>query len=334
MPRQRFRREIARRVATGALALALAAGLEAQSASPEVTAATIAEWMKELSNWGRWGGDDQLGTLNLITPEKRREAAALVSEGVSVSLARDVEKTVADDNPNPFEHEMLSAGMDRYAVRYHGFAHTHLDSLCHFADGGVMYNGVSQDQTTDEGCGKLSVANAKDGIFTRGVLVDLAWAKGVDYLEPGTAIYPEDLDAWERKSGVRIQPGDAVFFRTGRWARRRAMGAWNIGANGAGLHASCARWLKERDVALVGSDFGTDVQPSRVEGQRFPMHTLLIVADGDADLRQRRPRSAEPGVSRARSLGVPPHRGPARRTRRDRIAAEPDRDVLDPSYRK
>lgn len=271
---------LAHGLAGGVLLLGLAAGLEAQSASAEVTAATIAEWMKELSNWGRWGNDDQLGTLNLITPDKRRRAAGLVSEGVSISLARDVEKVAADDNPNPFEHEMLSPGMDRFEVRYHGFAHTHLDSLCHFADGDVMYNGVPRDQTTEEGCGKLSIANAKNGIFTRGVLVDLAWARGVDYLEPGTAILPEDLDAWERKSGVTIQPGDAVFFRTGRWARRRAVGAWDIGASGAGLHASCARWLRERDVALVGSDFGTDVQPSGIEGQRFPMHTLLIVAMG------------------------------------------------------
>ena len=247
---------------------------------PSVTAETIAEWFDELSNWGRWGADDELGTLNLITPDVRKRALALARDGVSVSLARDVEKAEAADNPRPFEHEMLSAGMDRFSVAYHGFAHTHLDALCHFAHEEKMYNGIPRTTSTDEGCQKLSVHVAKSGIMTRGVLVDLAWLKGVDYLEPDTVIYPSDLDAWEKKAGIEIGAGDAVFFRTGRWARREAEGVWEIGSNGAGLHASCAPWLKARDVALVGSDFGTDVQPSGIEGFRFPLHTLLIVAMG------------------------------------------------------
>ena len=269
-------------VIAGLTFAAIAMSASAQRQRAPVTTETIAAWFEELSNWGRWGEEDERGTLNLITPEKRKEALALVREGVSVSLARDVEKVEAADNPRPFEHEMLSAGMDRFAVSYHGFAHTHLDSLCHFAYEGRMYNGVLQDSSnsTPDGCRKLSILNVKDGIFTRGVLVDLAWLKGVDYLEPDTVIYPEDLDAWEKKAGLRIGSGDAVFFRTGRWARREAEGVWDIGSEGAGLHASCARWLKERDVALVGSDFGTDVQPSGIEGARFPLHTLLIVAMG------------------------------------------------------
>lgn len=258
----------------------LVAAANAQPAVTPVTADTFATWMTELSNWGRWGADDERGTLNLITPQKRREAVALVRHGVSVSLARDVEKEEAADNPRPFEHEMLSAGMDRFSVAYHGFAHTHLDALCHFAYDEQMYNGVSRETSTADGCGKLSVKNVKEGILTRGVLVDLAWLNGVDYLEPDTVIYPADLDAWEEKTGLSITSGDAVFFRTGRWMRREARGAWAIGDQGAGLHASCARWFKERDVALVGSDFGTDVTPSGVEGARFPLHTLLIVAMG------------------------------------------------------
>jgi len=265
---------------TSALVFLITSSTLGQTHREPVTADTVATWMKELSNWGRWGSEDQLGTLNLITPAKRRAAVALVTEGVSVSLARDVEKVESADNPNPFGHEMLSAGMDRYSVSYHGFAHTHLDSLCHFAHEDVMYNGVSRDTSTDDGCQKLSIDNVKDGIMTRGVLVDLAWLKGVDYLEPDTVIYPEDLDAWEKKAGIRLESGDAVFFRTGRWARREDKGIWNIGQQGAGLHASCAKWLKARDVALVGSDFGTDVQPSGIEGSRFPLHTLLIVGMG------------------------------------------------------
>ena len=82
------------------------------------------------------------------------------------------------------------------------------------------------------------------------------------------------------KSGVQIRSGDAVFIRTGRWARREAVGAWNIAQQGAGLHASGARWLKQRDMSMVGSDFGTDAQPSGIKGVRFPLHQLLIVAMG------------------------------------------------------
>ena len=196
--------------------------LNAQSRQP-VTADTVDAWMTELSNWGRWGTDDQLGTLNLITPDTRKAAVALVQDGVSVSLARDAEKAEAVDNPNPWGHEMRGVGsgafaMDTYTINYHGFAHTHLDSLCHFSYQGKMYNGFSQDAVQPEGCAALSIHNSKQGIFARGVLIDIPLLKGVDYLDPGTVIYPEDLDAWEAKTGLTIGSGDVVFIRTGRWA--------------------------------------------------------------------------------------------------------------------
>ncbi len=89
------------------IAIFLACGPSAQTRET-VTKATIEAWMTDLSNWGRWGAEDQLGTVNLITPEKRKQAAALVKEGVSVSLARNVEKEEAPDNPAPFGHRMLS----------------------------------------------------------------------------------------------------------------------------------------------------------------------------------------------------------------------------------
>jgi kynurenine formamidase len=93
-------------------------------------------------------------------------------------------------------------------------------------------------------------------------------------------MYPSDIEAWEKKAGVRVGAGDVVFVRTGRWARRSASGPWNVGLRSAGLHASCAAWLRKRDVAMVGSDAATDVMPSRVEGVRQPMHQLLLVAMG------------------------------------------------------
>src|SRR5260370_12859665 len=249
-----------------------------------VTKADVDRWMTALSNWGRWGKDDQLGTLNLITPAKRKQAAALVKEGYAVSLAHDVLKEKAEDNTSPFVHTMLPrAGtfwLDSYQVSYHGYAHTHMDALCHATYQGKMYNGFSADEVTKDGAAKLSILGAKNGIMTRGILMDMARNKGVDYLEPGTPIYPEDLDAWEKKAGAKVSPGDVIFIRTGRWARRAAKGPWPVGRSAAGLHASCAKWLHDRGIAMVGSDVASDLVPSQVQGVALPIHQLLLVAMG------------------------------------------------------
>ena len=138
-----------------------------------------------------------------------------------------------------------------------------------------MYNGIPQQRVTDKGAEVLDILAFKDGIFARGVLVDIPRLKGVPYLEPGTAIYPEDLDAWEKKAGVKISSGDVVFIRTGRWARRATQGAWES-TRFAGLHASCARWLHQRDIAMIGSDSALEVMPSGIEGVNGPMHQLMI----------------------------------------------------------
>ena len=133
------------------LMVGLAAGTLSSQTAPgtaprhEVTATEYESWKKDLSNWGRWGKDDQIGALNLITPAKRKEAAALVKEGFSVSLASDADTVKAVDNPFPYEHEMLAIGNDRLAVRYHGITHTHLDSLAHINDNGVFFNGYKPD---------------------------------------------------------------------------------------------------------------------------------------------------------------------------------------------
>src|SRR5262245_22407051 len=158
-----------------------------------VTAADVERWMKELSNWGRWGREDQLGTLNLITPAKRQAAAKLVRDGVTVSLSRDAAKEQAVDNGSPFSHKMTATGvnnpgqyaMDTLSVSYHGWAHTHMDALSHMFYKGQMYNGFRQQETTDKGAAKLGVTNVKNGIFTRGILMDIPRLKNVTYLEPG-----------------------------------------------------------------------------------------------------------------------------------------------------
>jgi kynurenine formamidase len=254
---------------------ALAAGQQLASEAapaPVVSEAEYERWKKELSNWGRWGKNDEIGALNLITPAKRREAASLVKEGFSVSMAADVDTVQAVDNPFPYEVKMLGIGQDQIAIRYHGITHSHLDSLAHINDNGVFYNGYKPDEATvlKERHAKNSIHNVKNGIFTRGILIDVPRLKGVPYLEPGTAITIEDLEAWERRTGVRVSAGDALFVRTGVWARRKAEGPWlrgrAEGGRSAGLDPSVIPWLKQRDVALLGSDHPQYVSPSNLKG--------------------------------------------------------------------
>jgi kynurenine formamidase len=269
------------RTFAGSLFASVVAVLAIGRLSPQgiqpVTAHTVPpadyeRWKKELSNWGRWGKDDQIGALNLITPAKRKQAAALVKEGFSVSMAGDADTVKAVDNPNPYELKMLTIGSDQIAVNYHGIAHTHLDSLAHINDNGVFFNGYKPDpdQVLKRGHGKNSIHNVKNGIFTRGVLIDIPRLKGVPYLEPGTPIYVEDLEAWEKKAGVKVSAGDALFVRTGVWARRKALGPWlrgrAEGGRSAGLDPSVIPWLKQRDIAILGSDHPQYVSPSNLRG--------------------------------------------------------------------
>jgi kynurenine formamidase len=260
-----------------------AAGL-AQGPAPRSprNAAEFDELFQKVKNWGRWGKDDQLGSANLVTTAKRKQAVGLVKIGTTVSLAHNPLTERAEDNANPFEHTMLRGfSMDRYAVSYHGYAHSHIDALCHILYKDQTYNGYARaDVNTEKGCTKLGIDNLKNGIVTRGILLDIPRLKGVEFLEPGTAVYVEDLEAWEKKAGVKISSGDAILLRTGRWARRAKLGPWNVGQNAAGLHASVAPWIKERGVAFAGSDLALDVVPSQVEGMTLPVHTLFITALG------------------------------------------------------
>lgn len=286
---------LSRRLAMQGLAagasLALAPEALAQNRR-DATPEDFKRLMKELSNWNRWGASDELGAVNLITPARRKQAAALVREGMSFSMARNAETQPAVDNPNPIVRKTLRSGKDassigsggtgdNFFIAYHGYVHTHLDSLCHFLWDGKMYNGHSKNEVTEEGAAKNAVLNYKNGILTRGLLMDMARYKGAEYLEPGTPIYPEDLEGWEKRAGVKVGSGDVMLVRTGRWARREARGPWSIQQDGlAGLHMSCAKWMRQRDVAILGGDGAQDVLPSGVAGINQPIHLLSIVAMG------------------------------------------------------
>ncbi len=255
--RAAIRRTVSILVCTIGIAAPLSGGGVSQESSirPLVTEAQFEAWQSSLSNWGRWGRDDELGTLNLITPAKRRAALALVKEGVPVSLSTNGFTEKAVDVPCPAEWAMTSTSesgaTDRVAFPcIHGAASTHIDSLAHTFFRGKMWNGYDTSVlvTKERGAEKNSVLPMKNGIVTRGVLYDIARLKGVPYLAPGDRIFPEDLEAWEKKSGVKAGPGDALVLRWGRYGRRAKLGP-DEGA--AGLDNSVLPWLKRRDIALL-----------------------------------------------------------------------------------
>ena len=278
-----------------------AAGQETFSVHPStqdpaklVTLAQIVRWEVELSNWGRWGPDDQRGTLNLITPEKTRQAARLVTDGVTVSLAHFVSEEEAIDSQTfgPTRHWMTSidpaTGLPRFALdaisfSLHDGQLSHLDALCHYRterDGKLLiFNGYEQN-LDEHGCKDLAIDRMGPGYVTRGILVDLPLLRGVEWLEPSTPIYVSDLEAWEEFAGVTVSSGDVLLVRTGRWAKREQDGPWNYARGGAGLHASVLPWLRERGVAVLVGDAVNDVQPSGVEGLNRPVHQLTQVFIG------------------------------------------------------
>lgn len=254
----------------------------------KMSKASYDDLMQSISNWGRWGEDDELGTLNTITPEKRTAAAKLVTAGVTVSMALELNKIKDDLNQNPFEHTLTTSEFaghqvagDAYAVDYHGFAHSHMDGLPHFAHKGYFYNGVPYSAAKPDGAERLGIHNAGvHGVFTRGVLIDMPRFLGQEWMEPGHAITVADLKAWEKATGVTVTAGDVLLIRTGRWAKIAAEGQWNFLEKAAGSHASIAPWLKDRNVAVIGSDGVSDVMPSGVEGLVNPLHELVLVALG------------------------------------------------------
>ncbi|MGY9073273.1 MAG: cyclase family protein [Acidimicrobiales bacterium] len=270
----------------------------------------VAGWFHELSNWGRWGSDDELGTLNLITPAVRRAAAALVSEGESVSCAWDIDTSPRPDqvSGNPLRH-MLSTGQglndperpgaehdpeprtgsssEWIGLAFHGYSVTHLDSLCHMFLDGRMYNDrPAAWVTAREGALANAVTAAGAGITTRGVLLDVAAHQLGDdsgSFEPGRGVLPHELDAAAQAQGVEIRPGDAVLLRTGYGARVRSQGPDDMGSGGsrrAGWHAACLPWLHQHDVAMIGADTAQDVVPSGYVFSHNPIHSIGIVAMG------------------------------------------------------
>ena len=254
---------------------------------PLVSQTQYDRWIDELSNWGRWGADDELGAFNLITPTKRATAAALVSEGFTVSLASDAQNYESVDVPCPVRWSMTrasrAAASDQIAYPcIHGPGTTHLDAFAHVFFDGKMWNGYDVEKlvTMEEGAKKNSILQMKDGIVTRGVLYDIPRLKGVPYLEPGTRITVNDLEAWEERAGVKVGPGDAFFVRWGRWARQDVVGPFDTGLESAGLDNNVIPWLRERDVAVVGWETPGYAPQPEGDLSRVALHNFALTILG------------------------------------------------------
>ena len=264
-----------------------------------LTESDVIKMISSLSNWGRWGKDDELGTINLITPEKRKRAAALVRDGVPVSCARPIAtNTVSADTTFQPLRFMVDSGEGRdhdsparllerrgasefIGMVFHGYTITHVDTPAHYFWQGKIYNGRSANLITSrEGAQVESVDLLCDGVVSRGVLLDVAALKG-RWLGSGEGVMPEDLEAAERAQQVRVEAGDILLIRTGYYARRLAEGPRHPLKDGSpAAHVACMPWLRERDVAMLGTDTHNDVSPATHPGLGNVVHIVGLVGMG------------------------------------------------------
>ncbi|GGM17551.1 cyclase family protein [Nakamurella endophytica] len=258
------------------------------SAEPDRSAtdgASAIELARRCDNSGRWGADDQRGTLNHITPDVVVAAAGLVRLGVTVSLAKPVATRPGPTNPRPAWHvmhletERPYATADSIHLQIHGLANTHLDALGHMFLDGVGYNGRRAADVVDmAGLRALDVAALRAGIVTRGVLLDVAAATGRPWLEPTAPVTQADLEAAEDLAGTRVRAGDAVFVHVGLEARERVQGDEDPSVR-AGLTLDAVAWLHARSVAVYSGDC-IEQFPDSPGAVPMPLHQLGIARMG------------------------------------------------------
>lgn len=246
--------------------------------------AELASFIHHRRNWGRWGKDDQVGAVNLITPEKRLAAASLVRSGRTVSLSRPFPKTPAPNNPNPAQHWMRALSLangsggavDYYAVSYHGYATTHIDALCHVWDKDGMWNGRGGEEITTTGTRWGGIENWSNGIVTRGVLLDVPKHRGEPFVTLEKPVHGDELARIAENEGVEIQPGDALVVYSGRESYDKASEVpWGTQTRpNPGLRGSCLTFLRECDVSVLVWDM-MDAMP-RGETLPWSVHSAIF----------------------------------------------------------
>ncbi|HEY2054634.1 MAG TPA: cyclase family protein [Solirubrobacterales bacterium] len=246
---------------------------------------------KRLSNWGRWGDEDERGTLNFITPRLVQAAGETIRTGrvfeLSIPIGRGGVPWGGVINrvdplhlmsfvPTVGETTDAMFGSDDYIVMSLQ-ASTQWDGFAHIGYDDYFYNGVHASELTWEGARRNGIDKTLPGMVGRGVLIDFARLHGVDWLEGGYEIGPDEIEAAEKEQGVRVGTGDAFIFRTG-WRRKALIEGWDGWLQTEpGLTADCAAWLRDREVAAVASDnHAVEVTPVPGPPPALPLHAVLI----------------------------------------------------------
>ena len=270
-------------VAAAAQGQAHAESARRTTRAPELSDAELEAMFKRCSNAGKWGPNDEKGTRNYITPAKRVAAAGLVKTGDVVSAGRDLSTRQTKTDARPMTHILLysdgpSAG-DYYTFAPHGMRMTHMDSLAHFSWHDQFYNGRKRSQTLTPGGARWgSIFAQKDGIFTRGVLLDVAAARGVKWYESHEYVTVADFEAAEKRQGLRVGSGDAIFVRTGMERMEAEMGEQDTYPR-AGLHAECAEWMHTRQASVYGGDC-IEKLPYPSESFTSAIHMIVLASMG------------------------------------------------------
>lgn len=242
---------------------------------------------KRLSNWGRWGADDEAGTLHFITPEKITKAASLVREGRPVSLALDMAVNPAANNPRPVRHLVYRSGDapsgaygDHFSMDPHGSSITHIDALSHMYYQGKGYNDRPISTIGASGAKYNTFKTLTNGVNGRGILVDLPRAAGKPYFEANEVATAEALQKALKDANVTVESGDILIIRTGKNARFAEKGITATAAGLSGLSIECAEWVHDNEISAIISDCAIDPQPSEVTGVRIPWHMMTLVMWG------------------------------------------------------
>ena len=268
-----------------AVAQTQATASRATARARDLSDAELEAMFRRCSNTGRWGPDDESGTLNYITPQKRVAAAALVKTGEVVSVARDLLTRQSKTNAQPVSHIMMFSDAnspscsDYFTIAPHGMVVTHMDALCHFSFEDQYYNGRKRSKTlTASGAKWGSIYAQRQGIFTRGVLLDVAAARGVAWYKPDEYVTVADFAAAEKRQNVRVGSGDAVFVRTGMERMEVELGEQDIYPR-AGLHAECVEWMHNRQASVYGGDC---IEKLPYPSERFTsaMHIIVLASMG------------------------------------------------------
>jgi kynurenine formamidase len=239
------------------------------------TAEEFLAYKERFKNWGRWGADDEFGTLNFITSDVRLAAARLVTEGSSVGCGNPLAITPGPRNPNPAQHFMRfgpTGSSDYIGVSYHGMINTHIDALCHIWTGewGEMWNGRPSSDVTPAGSKSNSVDHWRQGIVTRGVLYDVPRFRGAPYVEVGHPVHGWELADIAQTQGVEPRTGDAVLVRSGYdpYFEANPNQGFGFPRSTPGVHASALEFLYETNAALLGWDLqeagGQQDYPARI----------------------------------------------------------------------